>query len=151
MRAFNSDRRLAHLRNGRAGGPQGPALTNLTFPVTINSALKATEAKYPGVEVPAIQDDFDIMGPPDEVFGTTNEQGEIENEGALQFLLNELAKVDLVPNKGKFQAYLANADSCPHNFPMWLKRPFVITCPALRNKVTEAIHCLVDTQSESHQ
>ena len=22
---------------------------------------------------------------------------------------------------------------------MWLKRPFVITCPALRNKVTEAI------------
>jgi hypothetical protein len=24
-------------------------------------------------------------------------------------LLNELAKVDLVPNKGKFQAYLANA------------------------------------------
>ena len=86
------------------------------------------------------------MGPPDEVFGTTNEQGEIENEGALQFLLNELAKVDLVPNKGKFQAYLANADSCPHNFPMWLKRPFVITCPTLRNKVTEAIEEAASTK-----
>ena len=110
MRMPNADRGLAHLCDGKAGGPQGSALTNVTFPVAINTALKATEAKYPHDEVRAIQDDCDIMGPPDEVFGTTNEYGEIEDEGALQFLLDELAKLDLEPNKGKFQAYLVHAD-----------------------------------------
>jgi hypothetical protein len=95
--------------------------------VAINSALKATEAKYPNVEVRAIQDDCDIMGPPDEVFGITNEHGEIGDKGALQFLLDELAKLDLEPNKGKFQAYLVHTDSSSHNYPTWLKRPFVIS------------------------
>ena len=42
------------------------------------------------------------MGPPDEVFGITNEHGEIDDKGTLQFLLDELAKLDLEPNKGKF-------------------------------------------------
>ena len=88
----------------------------------------------------AIQDDCDIMGPPSQVFRTLNEDGTTKDEGALHFLLSELAKVDLMPNKSKFQAYLINADSDTDEFvyPEWLERPFVITCPVRRAEYVTA-------------
>jgi hypothetical protein len=51
-----------HLCTSFVGGPQGSAITNQAFPLTINAALKATEAKFKGVTVRAIQDDCDLMG-----------------------------------------------------------------------------------------
>ena len=47
------------------------------------------------------------MGPPEQPFSTDGDNG------ALQFLLDELAKVDLQPNLTKFQAYLVNPDGTP--------------------------------------
>jgi hypothetical protein len=51
-----------------------------------------------------------------------------------------------VAEQRKFQAHLANADSCPQKFPTWLKRPFIITCPALRTEATEAIEEAASTK-----
>lgn len=70
---------------------------------TLCSNIKATQAKLK-IEVCAIRSDCDIMGPPDDFFGIVNEDGTIENEGMLQFLLNELAEVDLMPDQGHFRA-----------------------------------------------
>jgi hypothetical protein len=44
------------------GGPQGSALTNQAFPLTIDGALKRTEAKFEGVTLRAIQDDCNLQG-----------------------------------------------------------------------------------------
>jgi hypothetical protein len=88
MRVGQGERLLngfRHLCTSYVGGPQGSALTNLAFPLTINAALKATEDKFE-VTVRAIQDDCDLMGDPDVIFGTNGDNG------ALQFLLDELKK-----------------------------------------------------------
>ena len=95
--------------------------------MVLDAVLKAVEAKFDGVEVRAIQDDCDLMGPPEQLFGTDGDNG------ALQFLLDELAKVDLQPNLTKFQAYLVNPDGTPR--PSWLPRPFIITDPTLKAQV----------------
>ena len=76
-----------------AGGPQGCPLANLFFPLAIDSALKATEAMYPGVEAKAIQDDIDLSGDPAVILGPN---------GALQYLLAALEASDLTPNHSKF-------------------------------------------------
>ena len=67
------------------------------------------------------------MGPPEQLFGTDGDNG------ALQFLLDELAKVDLEPDLTKFQAYLVNPDGTPR--PSWLPRPFIITDRTLKAQV----------------
>ena len=107
MRSPGAPRGFTHLCDGLAGGPQGSALTNLTFPMVLDAALKAVEAKFDGVEVRAIQDDCDLMGPPEQLFGTNGDNG------ALQFLLDELAKIDLEPDLTKFQTYLINSHDAP--------------------------------------
>ena len=66
-------------------------------------------------------------------------------------MLDELAKLDLEPNKGKFQAYLVHADPRAHNYPTWLKRPFVITCPIKRAQVTEAMAEASDTKTAANR
>ena len=95
----------------------GSPLTNIAFPALINKAVKDTEAKFEGVEIRCIQDDADILGPPDLIFGT---------DGALNFLLSELAKCNLAPNKAKFQLYATSGDATV-GAPEWLPRPFHIT------------------------
>jgi hypothetical protein len=122
------------------GGPQGSALTNLAFPLAINAALKATEEKFPGVTTPenefpgvtvrAIQDDCDLMGDPDLIFGSNGDNG------ALQFLLDELKKVGLEPNLTKFQVFAT--PPAVESVPGWLERPFIITDEAERLKVATA-------------
>ena len=112
------------------GGPQGSALTNQAFPLTIDGALKRTEAEFPGVTVRAIQDDCDLLGDPDLLFGSNGDNG------ALQYLLDELKKVGLEPNLSKFQAYATPPAVAA--VPSWLKRPFYITCPVLSAEVEDA-------------
>ena len=45
VRSEEGERGFVYLCDGVAGGPQGCPLTNLFFPIAIDSALKATEAK----------------------------------------------------------------------------------------------------------
>ena len=40
--------------------------------------MKATMARYPRVKLTAIQDDIDIMGPPDQVFGPVKEDADLK-------------------------------------------------------------------------
>jgi len=87
-----------------SGGPQGSPLTNTASPVIISKVVKDTEAKFEGVEIRCIQDDADILGPPDLIFGP---------DGALNFLLSELAKCNLAPNKSKFKLYATSEDAAP--------------------------------------
>ena len=101
MRDSKSPTGFARVCTATADGPQGSPLTDLAFPALINKALKATEAKFPGVELRAIQDDIDAAPPPDLIFGS-NQDG---SDGALHFLLEQLAELRLEPNKSKFQFY----------------------------------------------
>ena len=130
MRDSKSPTGFARVCTSTAGGPQGSPLTNLAFPALINKALKATEAKFPGVELRAIQDDIDAAGPPDLIFGS-NQDG---SDGALHFLLEQLAELRLEPNKSKFQFY-ATTERAAERAPNWLPRPFFITDPDRRAAV----------------
>jgi hypothetical protein len=47
------------------GGGQGNALTGQLFVINVDSALKETEAAFPGVELKAIQDDITIYAKPE--------------------------------------------------------------------------------------
>ena len=93
MRPSSSPTGYTQICESTAGGGQGSPITNLAFPIIIDEAVKGTEAKFPGIEIRCIQDDADIIGPPNPIFGT---------EGALNYLLGELAKCNLAPNKSKF-------------------------------------------------
>ena len=133
VRDAGAGRGLKWLCEGRAGGPQGSALTSVAFPVLLDVILKAVERKHPGVEVKAIQDDVDLYGDPADILG---------DDGALEFLLAELKRIaKLKPNRKKFQAYTPtpeayNAALAPGQ--QWLKRPFVITDPETRDRVKAA-------------
>ena len=95
VRSEEGERGFVYLCDGVADGPQDCPLTNLLFPLAINSALKATEAKYPGVEAKAIQDDIDLSWDPAVIMGPNR---------ALQYLLAALETSDPTPNHSKFQA-----------------------------------------------
>ena len=77
--------------------------------------MKDTEAKFDGVEIRCIQDDADILGPPDLIFGP---------DGALNFLLSEPAKCNLAPNKFKFQLHATSKDAAV-GAPEWLPPPSI--------------------------
>ena len=133
MRDATAARGLKHVCEGRAGGPQGSALTCIVFPILLDGILKETEQRFPGVETKAIQDDVDLYGDPAIILG---------EGGALDFILAEFKKVDLEPNLKKFQAYTIS----PAEFQAalsaeqkkWLKRTFIITDPILRSQVEHA-------------
>ena len=93
-----------------AGGGQGNALTSLVFVMVIDAAIKATELKF-GITIRAIQDDMTLLGDAADIFGVN---------GALEFLLAELAKVGLEPNRGKFNVVAVSDDAIPF-IPDWLK------------------------------
>ena len=75
VRDHQGHRGLKWLCEGRAGGPQGSALTCVTFPMLLDVVLKGVEAKFPDVEAKAIQDDIDLYGNPADILG---------EDGALQ-------------------------------------------------------------------
>ena len=102
MRSDDTDNGLKLLCEEMTGGPQSSAITNVAFPVLIDSALKGAEAKFTGVEVKSIQDDIDIYGDPALILG---------DDGALMWLLAEFEKADLKPNKSKFQAFTTTPDA----------------------------------------
>jgi len=125
MRSSSSPTGSTKICESTAGGPQGSPITNLAFPIIINKAVKDTEARFEGVEIRCIQDDADIIGPPNLIFGA---------HGALNFLLSELAKCNLAPSKSKFQLYATSAEAAAEA-PGWLPRPFRITDDELRESV----------------
>ena len=97
-------------------GGEVMAATNQAFPLTIDGALKRTEAKFEGVTLRAIQDDCDLLGDPGIIFGSNG------SNIALQYLLDELKKVGLEPNPNKFHASATPPAAAA--VPPWLKRPF---------------------------
>jgi len=99
------------------GGGQGNALTGLLYVINQDPALKATEERFPGVEIKAIQDDITIIGAPDIVWG---------DNGALDFILKRLAERGLTPNQDKFQTLGSTHDACAGK-PLWLQEPSTIT------------------------
>ena len=98
MRNSKSKTGFIKIATSTAGGPQGSPLTNIAFPALINGPLKETKAKFPGVEIQAIQYDCDIYGLPDFVFGSLPDG----SDGALHFLLERLADCNLQPKKDEF-------------------------------------------------
>ena len=78
--------------------------------MVIDAAIKATELKF-GITIRAIQDDMALLGDAAVIFG--------EN-GALDFLLAELAEVGLEPNRGKFNVVAVFDDAIPL-IPDWPK------------------------------
>ena len=64
-----------HLKDFDVGGPQGSPMSNFAFPAAIDHALKSTVSRYPRVHISAIQDDIDMCGPPETVFGDTANGG----------------------------------------------------------------------------
>ena len=103
--------------------------------------MKATMARYPRVKLTAIQDDIDIMGPPDQVFGPVKEDADLTDDddpGAMRHLLQGLAAAGLQPNQKKFQL-LASTERAAASAPSWLGRlrPFHITDAAHRGHLEE--------------
>ena len=95
MRDPTAARGLKHVCEGKAGGPQGSALTCIVFPILLDGILKKTEQTFPGIEAKAIQDDVDLYGDPAIILG---------EGGALDFILAEFKIAGLEPNLKKFQA-----------------------------------------------
>ena len=89
MRDSTAARGLKQVCEGRAGGPQGSALTCILFPILLDGILKETERRFPEVETKAIQGDVGLYGDPAIIFG---------EGGALDFILAGFKKVDLEPN-----------------------------------------------------
>ena len=48
---------LCEVAKSRQGGPQGNAVTNLIYPMSIDATLKQIEVDYPNALVRAFQDD----------------------------------------------------------------------------------------------
>ena len=111
-------------------------MNNFAFPAAIDHALKSTVSRYPRVHISAIQDDIDMCGPPEAVFGDTANGG--TDEGALMHMLEELRKVGLEPNRQKFQLYAtteAAAEYARDGGFDWLPRPFHVTDDTTRASI----------------
>ena len=84
-----------------AFGGQGNALTGQFYVVNQDPALKAVQAKFPNVDIKAIQDDITIFGDPEGIFDETDDGGEVTKLGALSLLIQELKARGLDCNKIK--------------------------------------------------
>ena len=130
---------LSHLCESRAGGGQGNPLTNIFFTVAIDKILKSIESEFPKVVIRAIQDDINVFGPAELLFG---------EDGAIQALLSRLEEWDLRPNRKKFQCYAIGQQAVDLT-PSWLTRPFVITDPELEAQVKELEKNAKETEAEA--
>ncbi len=84
------------------GCRQGNALTGQFYVVNQGTALKAVQAKFPHVDIKAIQDDIAIFGDPEIFFYEADDEGEVKKLGALSLLIQELKACGLDCNKIKF-------------------------------------------------
>ena len=118
MRSSKTGSGLKLLCRSESGSGQGNGLTGNGFVITIDSALKKVSSTYPGVVVKAIQDDINLKGSPEDIFGSG------DDAGALALLLHGLGLVGLEPNKKKFQAY-GNNEASRDLIPDWINQPHV--------------------------
>ena len=79
MRDSTAARGFKQVCEGRAGGPQGSALTCIVFPILLDGVLKETERRFPGVETKAIQDDVDLYGDPAIILGEGGALGQVRS------------------------------------------------------------------------
>jgi hypothetical protein len=109
VRDINAANGWSYLCESAAGGGQGNPLTGIAFVATIDAPLKGIEEKF-NVKIRAIQNDMTMMGDPEQIFGPGK---------ALESLLELLAKVNLSPNRVKFQC-IGTTDDALDNVPDWL-------------------------------
>ena len=83
MRDYASPTKFNFLCKGLKGGGQGNALTGQFYVINQDPALKAVQAKFPNVDIKAIQDDITIFGDPDDLFDETDDEGQVIKMGAL--------------------------------------------------------------------
>jgi len=81
---------------------------------------------FPDVEIKAIQDDATLMGSPDVVFDTLDDEGCAVSKGALSVLIEQLEARGLAMAEDKFECVGTTADACIGK-PDWLKEPTVFT------------------------
>ena len=86
MRDYTSPTKFDLLCEGLKGGGQGNALTGQFYVINQDPALKAVQAKFPNVDIKAIQDDITIFGDPDDLFDETDDEGRVTEVGALTLL-----------------------------------------------------------------
>ena len=122
MRDYTSQTKFEFLCNGLMGGGQGNALTGQFYVVNQDPALKAVQAKFPNVDIKAIQDDITIFGDPEDIFDEIDDRGEVTKLGALSLLIQELKARGLDCNKIKFACAGTTPDACARK-PSWLKEP----------------------------
>ena len=84
-------------------------VTGIAFVATIDAPLKSIEAKFE-VEIRAIRDDMMMMGDPKQISGPGK---------AFESLFELFAKVNLSPNRAKFQC-IGTTDDALDNAPDWL-------------------------------
>ncbi len=70
--------------------------------VNQDPALKAVQAKFPKVDIKAIQDDITIFGDPEDIFDETDDGGEVTKLGALSLLIQGLKARGLDCNRTKY-------------------------------------------------
>ena len=78
MRDYTSQTKFEFLCNGLMGGGQGNALTGQFYVV---------KAKFPNMDIKAIQDDITIFGDPEDIFDEIDDRGEVTKLGALSLLI----------------------------------------------------------------
>ena len=120
MRDFTSQTKFEFLCDGLMGGGQGNALTGQFYVVNQDPALKAVQAKFPNVDIKAIQDDITIFGDPEDIFDETDDEGKVTKMDALSLLIQELKARGLDCNKIKFACAGTTPDACARK-PSWLK------------------------------
>jgi hypothetical protein len=85
------------------GGGQGNPLTSELYVINQDPALKHVESMFPDVEIKAIQDDITLMGSPDVVFDTLDDEGCVVSKGALSVLVDELRARGSAMAEDKFE------------------------------------------------
>ena len=120
MRDSTSQTKFEFLCDGLMGGGQGNALTGQFYVVNQDPALKAVQAKFPNVDIKAIQDDITIFGDPEDIFDETDDEGKVTKLGALSLLIQELKARGLDCNRIKFACAGTTPDACARK-PSWLK------------------------------
>ena len=122
MRDNNSQKKFDYLCDGLMGGGQGNALTGQFYVINQDPALKAVQAKFPNVDLKAIQDDITIFGDPEDLFDETDDEGQVTEVGALSLLVQELKDRGLECNLTKFACAGTTPDACAKK-PSWLSEP----------------------------
>ena len=122
MRDYTSPTKFDLLCEGLKGGGQGNALTGQFYVINQDPALKAVQAKFPNVDIKAIQDDITIFGDPDDLFDETDDEGRVIEVGALTLLDVKLKDCGHECNLTKFACVGTTPDACAKK-PSWLSEP----------------------------